>query len=62
LHSLLRNANAEIALLGVVRWQGKGDPKGAVQAWEELLEKHPNYPQKQQLQEYIAKAKQHAKG
>jgi len=48
--------------LGVVRWQGKGDPKGAVQAWEELLEKHPNYPQKQQLQEYIAKAKQHAKG
>ena len=48
--------------LGVVRWQGKSDPKGAVQAWEELLEKHPNYPQKQQLQEYIEKAKQHPKG
>jgi len=27
-----------------------------------LLEKNPNYPQKQQLQEYIEKAKQHAKG
>jgi tetratricopeptide (TPR) repeat protein len=48
--------------LGIVRWQGKSDPKGAVQAWEELLQKNPNYPQKQQLQEYIEKAKQHAKG
>jgi len=48
--------------LGIVRWQGKSDPKGAVQAWEELLQKNPNYPEKQQLQEYIAKAKQHAKG
>ncbi len=48
--------------LGIVRWQGKSDPKGAVEAWEQLLEKNPNYPQKQQLQEYISKAKQHAKG
>jgi tetratricopeptide (TPR) repeat protein len=48
--------------LGIVRWQGKSDPKGAVQAWEELLQKNPNYPQKQQLQEYIDRAKQHAKG
>jgi tetratricopeptide (TPR) repeat protein len=48
--------------LGIVRWQGKMDPKGAVQAWEELLQRNPNYPQKQQLQEYIEKAKQHAKG
>ena len=48
--------------LGTVRWQGKGDPKGAVEVWEELLQKNPNYPQKQQLQEYIEKAKQHSKG
>jgi cytochrome c-type biogenesis protein CcmH/NrfG len=48
--------------LGIVRWQGKSDPNGAVQAWEELLQKNPNYPQKQQLEEYIEKAKQHAKG
>jgi tetratricopeptide (TPR) repeat protein len=48
--------------LGVVRWQGKMDPKGAGQAWEELLQKNPNYPQKQQVQEYIERAKQHAKG
>lgn len=48
--------------LGVVRWQGKLDPKGAVQAWEELLRRNPNYPEKQQVQEYIERAKQHAKG
>jgi tetratricopeptide (TPR) repeat protein len=48
--------------LGVVRWQGKGDPKGAVQAWEELLQRNPNYPEKQQVREYIEKAKQHARG
>jgi len=48
--------------LGIVRWQGKSDPKGAVEAWEELLQKNPNYPQKLQLQEYIEKAKQHSKG
>ncbi|MGA9966262.1 MAG: tetratricopeptide repeat protein [Terriglobales bacterium] len=48
--------------LGIVRWQGKSDPNGAVEAWEELLQKNPNYPQKQQLEEYIEKAKQHSKG
>ncbi|MGO9647369.1 MAG: tetratricopeptide repeat protein [Terriglobales bacterium] len=46
--------------LGVVRWQGKMDPKGAVQAWEELLQRNPNYPQRQQIEQYIARAKQHA--
>ena len=48
--------------LGVVRWQGKFDPKRAVQAWEELLRRNPDYPQKQEVEEYIARAKQHAKG
>jgi tetratricopeptide (TPR) repeat protein len=48
--------------LGVVRWQGKLDPKGAVEAWETLLKLNPDYPQKQEVQEYIDRAKQHAKG
>lgn len=49
--------------LGVVRWQGKMDPKGAIQAWEELLKQNPNYPQRQQVMQFIEKAKLHsAKG
>jgi len=49
--------------LGWVRWQGKSDPKGAVEAWQELLKANPDYPQKDQIEQYIAKAKEHsAKG
>jgi cytochrome c-type biogenesis protein CcmH/NrfG len=47
--------------MGVVKWQGKMDPAGAVQAWERLLETNPNYSQKQQVLDLIAKARQHAK-
>jgi cytochrome c-type biogenesis protein CcmH/NrfG len=46
--------------LGWVRWQGKQDPKGAITAWEQLLKAYPDYPQKQQVEQYIAKAKEHA--
>lgn len=46
--------------LGIVRWQGKFDPKGAVEAWEQLLKLNPNYEHKQEVQEYIERAKQHA--
>jgi len=46
--------------LGWVRWQGKTDPKGAVEAWEQLLKANPDYPGKQQVEQYIAKAKEHA--
>jgi cytochrome c-type biogenesis protein CcmH/NrfG len=46
--------------MGVVKWQGKGDPAGAVAAWQELLKANPDYPQRQQVEEFIAKAKQHA--
>ena len=48
--------------LGIVRWQGKMDPSGAVEAWQDLLKRNPNYPQKQQIEELIAKAKQHSEG
>lgn len=46
--------------LGWVRWQGKADPKGAVEIWQQLLKTNPDYPQKQQVEQYIAKAKEHA--
>lgn len=48
--------------LGIVRWQGKMDPKGAVEAWQELLRKNPNYPDRQRLEDLIERAKQHKQG
>jgi len=46
--------------MGVVKWQGKMDVQGAVAAWEKLLDTNPNYPERAQIQELIARAKQHA--
>jgi cytochrome c-type biogenesis protein CcmH/NrfG len=46
--------------LGVVRWQGKKDPAGAVSAWEELLKRNPDFPKKAQVEEMIARARQHS--
>jgi cytochrome c-type biogenesis protein CcmH/NrfG len=45
--------------LGIVKWQGKKDPKGAVVAWEKLLQTNPDYPQKDQVQTLIERAKMH---
>ncbi len=48
--------------LGIVKWQGKKDPKGAVLVWEKLLQTNPNYPQKDQVQMLIERAKMHGAG
>ena len=48
--------------LGIVRWQGKKDPKGAIMAWEKLLQTNPDYPQKEQVQMLIERAKMHSAG
>jgi cytochrome c-type biogenesis protein CcmH/NrfG len=45
--------------LGIVKWQGKKDPKGAVVVWEKLLQTNPDYPQKEQVQILIERAKMH---
>lgn len=45
--------------LGIVEWQGKKDPKGAILAWEKLLQTNPDYPQKDQVQMLIERAKMH---
>jgi cytochrome c-type biogenesis protein CcmH/NrfG len=46
--------------IGWVKWQGKADAKGAVEAWQKLLKTNPNYPQRELVQQYITKAKEHA--
>lgn len=48
--------------VGIVEWQGKKDPKAAVLAWEKLLATNPNYPQKEQVQMLIERAKMHGAG
>ena len=45
--------------LGIVMWQGKKDPKGAVVAWEKLLQANPDSPQKDQVKTLIERAKMH---
>ena len=48
--------------LGIVRWQGKNDPKGAVEAWQRLIDTNPNYEEKARVLELISRARQHASG
>lgn len=44
--------------LGMIRWKGKGDAAGAVAAWKELLKTNPNIPQKENIEQLIARAQQ----
>ncbi len=45
--------------MGMVKWQGKGDAKGALESWEKLLQVQPNYPDRAKVEQLIAQAKQH---
>jgi cytochrome c-type biogenesis protein CcmH/NrfG len=58
---LKANPNHANALfnMGIVRWEGKKDPQGAIAAWEELLKKNPEYPRRQEVQDLIQRAKSH---
>lgn len=46
--------------IGIVKWQGKKDPKGAIESWQTLLAKNPNYPEKDKVLELINHAKDHS--
>ena len=46
--------------LGMVKWQGKMDVAGAVQAWEKLLATNPSYENKEKVTQLIAEAKKHS--
>jgi len=42
--------------LGMIRWKGKGDNKGAIEAWNQLLKSNPNIdaPKKSQVEKLLA--------
>jgi Tfp pilus assembly protein PilF len=47
--------------IGIIKWRGKNDVDGAVAAWEKLLQYHPDFPQKDLVQQMLAQAKQSVK-
>ena len=42
--------------LGVVKWQGKKDARGAIAAWQKLLDTNPGYANKEDVLRLIAQA------
>jgi cytochrome c-type biogenesis protein CcmH/NrfG len=44
--------------IGIIKWKGKGDANGAVEAWEKVLKYHPDFPQKDVVEQMIAQVKQ----
>ncbi len=43
--------------LGIVRLHGLNDPEGAIAAWDELLTKHPEYPEAEKVRSQIEQAR-----
>lgn len=43
--------------LGIVRRDGKKDAKGAVEAWQRLLDAHPEYPDAERVKALLAQAR-----
>jgi tetratricopeptide (TPR) repeat protein len=42
--------------IGIIKWQGKKDVKGAVASWQTLLKLNPNFPQKEAVEHMITEA------
>ncbi len=46
--------------LGMVRFQGKMDFAGAAEAWEQYLKQYPNSPRRADVEQLLARAREHA--
>ena len=46
--------------LGIVKWKGKMDASGAVDAWRKLLAANPNYEGKDKVEQMLADVNRHA--
>lgn len=53
-----KNDNA-LFNLGLVKWQSKMDTKGAIAAWQQLLRQNPNHPRRAEVEQLLARVKQH---
>jgi Tfp pilus assembly protein PilF len=47
--------------IGIIKWRGKNDANGAIAAWEQLLQYHPDFPQKDLVQQMLTQARHSAK-
>jgi cytochrome c-type biogenesis protein CcmH/NrfG len=45
--------------IGMLKWEAQNNPKAAVEAWQQLLKANPHHPRRAQVEEMIARAKQH---
>lgn len=45
--------------LGIVKWQSQKDPQGAIAAWQKLIQTNPNYPERQNVEQLIERARDH---
>ncbi|HWR37309.1 MAG TPA: tetratricopeptide repeat protein [Clostridia bacterium] len=43
--------------VGIVKWQGKKDVQGAIETWESLLKRFPDYPERQRVEGLIKQLK-----
>jgi len=44
--------------IGIIKWKGRNDVDGAIASWETLLQYHPDFPQKDLVQQLITQAKE----
>jgi len=51
-----KNVNA-LFNLGMIKYKGKNDPKGAIAAWQQLLKNNPNLDRKPIVEKMIAEAR-----
>ena len=47
--------------IGIIKWKGKNDANGAIEAWEKVLKYHPDFPQRELVEQMIAQAKESVK-
>lgn len=47
--------------MGIVKWQGKNDSKGTIQAWERLLASNPGYQERLKVQQLLDQVRSEAR-